>query len=289
MQKLRYSIINRILDENLTGTQIDILLYISRFQDDSGRIFGVYYKDIAIATFRHKTQIYKALSALESKGFISREKNSRYDMDITILNNDFSDKDFSGGYLSVDKKIFLNGEFFRMKAREKIITLQLIKNCDSAPKGTFRKKREEFIKWYGEKLGVISRSVGAYLTTLKKYFNIYLKNGIYYIKCLKGKIEGTKQENFDIMAPTDRDQLYRHEVNKSLRRSRAACDPEDKKELGKILQQYADEWNLIPLDLTPILRRCLELADNMERKVNIKLVHKLVRDTLGITEHLTEA
>ena len=89
MQKLRYAIINRIKEENLTGTEIDILLYISRFQDESGRIKGIYYKDIAAATFRHKTQIYVSLKKLEEKHFISREKGSRYDMNITILNNDY--------------------------------------------------------------------------------------------------------------------------------------------------------------------------------------------------------
>lgn len=289
MQKLKYSIINRMLDENLTGTEIDILLFIARYQDDFGRISGVYYKDIEKYTFRHKTQIYKALRMLEEKSFIKREKNSRYDMDIMILDNDLSDRNFSGGYMSVDKKIFLSGEFFRLRAREKMIALQLIKNCDSAPRGTFRKKRNEFVAWYRQKLGVLSRSIGTYLTHLKKYFNIYLKNGIYYIKCLKYKVEGDREYQ-EHTAPSDRDQLYAHEVDKALRRSRAIVSSEDKKELRKLLWQYADPpVMLIPLDLTPILKRCLDMADNTENRINIKLVHKLVRGALGITTRLTEA
>lgn len=282
MQKLKYSIINRILDENLTGTEIDILLFIARYQNDYGHITGVYYRDIEKYTFRHKTQIYRALHTLEEKGFIKREKNHRYDMDITILNNDLSDQNFSGGYMSVNKKIFMSGDFFRMKAREKIIALQLIKNCDSAPRGTFRKKRDSFISWCGEKLGVLSRSVGSYLRNLKKYFNIYLKEGIYYIKTLKGKVEGDKEYR-DQKAPTDREQFYGHEVDKAQRRSGACLSPQDRADIIRLFEQYANAPELLLLDLTPILKRCLEMADNVERRINIKLVHKLMRDTLGIT------
>ncbi len=278
MQKLSYSIINRILEESLTGTEIDLLVYIARYQDDTGHICGVYYKDIVRATFHHKTQIYKAVKTLEEKGFIRREKNSRYDMDITICNNDLSLKDFRKGYLRVNKKIFLNGEFFKMKAREKIMALQFLKNCDSAPNGTFRKRKTEFMEWYKEKLGVLERSIGRYLTVLKQYFNIYLKNGIYYIKCLKNKTEGDKE----YPVPSDRDMIYSGEVNKALRRNRLEGSMAEKEELKTIMQQYSDINQMVTVDLTKAIRE--SLAKQTEKRVNIKLIHKIVRQLLGISQ-----
>lgn len=280
MQKLRYAIINRIKEENLTGTEIDILLYISRFQDESGRIKGIYYKDIAAATCRHKTQIYVSLKKLEEKHFISREKGSRYDMNITILNNDYSNKCYRGtgnGYLATNKKIFLSGEFFRMKAKEKILTLELLKNCDSAANGTYMIKRQVFIAKFQEYFHVHSRSIQGYLKRIKEYFNVFLKNGVYYIKRLKKKIEWSEWETIEL-GITDRETLYTQEVNTALRRNKVKGSTEEKKELITILTQYNEYAEAF--DLAEIIHRSLEMLHNNLRELNIKLIHKLVREKI---------
>lgn len=279
MQKLKYTIINRILNEQLSGVEIDILLYIARYQDETGKVSGVYYQDIVSATFNHKTQIYRAIKNLENKKFILREKNNRYDMDITILDNDFTGKNFRGnGYMRVNKKIFLNGDFFRMKAKEKILTLQLIKNCNSAANDTYTVRRTKFLEMYRDIFGVQIRSLGNYIKTLKKYFNFYLKNGIYHIKCLKTKVEWNEREE---LPPSDREMVYTQEVNKALRRNRMNGNTDEKRELRTILNQYSDKQNPLIVDLTEIIKKAITMSNEIENKLNIKLIHKLVRETVN--------
>ena len=38
MQKLKNSVLDRMIEEKLTSKEIDFLIYVSRYQDDSGKV-----------------------------------------------------------------------------------------------------------------------------------------------------------------------------------------------------------------------------------------------------------
>ena len=46
MQKLRNSNIAKMIAAKITNKEIDFLIYISRFQDDNGKVYGIHYKEL---------------------------------------------------------------------------------------------------------------------------------------------------------------------------------------------------------------------------------------------------
>ena len=105
MQKLKNSNIARMIAAKLTTKELDFLIYVSRFQDDSGKIYGVHYKDLCEAVHMSHQEFYNVKESLQSKGFIRCEKSHRTDHDITIINNYDADcrRD---GYVNTNHNIF---------------------------------------------------------------------------------------------------------------------------------------------------------------------------------------
>ena len=50
MQKIKNSIVDRMIAQKCTANEIDFLLYVSAYQDITGRVTGVHYKDVCDAT-----------------------------------------------------------------------------------------------------------------------------------------------------------------------------------------------------------------------------------------------
>ena len=46
MQKLKNSIIAKMIEARLTNKEIDFLIYVSRFQNDNGVVSGAYYRSV---------------------------------------------------------------------------------------------------------------------------------------------------------------------------------------------------------------------------------------------------
>lgn len=46
MQKIKYTVLENMIKQKLTSAEINFLLYLSHFQDDTGLVRGVYYKEI---------------------------------------------------------------------------------------------------------------------------------------------------------------------------------------------------------------------------------------------------
>ena len=83
-----------MIEKQLTSKEVDFILYISRFQSESGTVYSVYYKDICSAINISNQKFYDLLSSLEKKALISFRKENQVDYCITLVGNDFSDKDF---------------------------------------------------------------------------------------------------------------------------------------------------------------------------------------------------
>lgn len=281
MQNLKNTIVQRMLRDNLRSVEINVLVYLAAYQNTKGHIEGIYYQDMARQIFCHKSQLYDALRSLEEKKYIKRSKSNWTDMDITILNNDFSHKSaYKEGYIRVAKRIFVSGDFYRMKAGEKLIALQLLMECGAAPRGTNREKRTHFYEKYKRVLSVGTRTIGRYLKTVRKFFNIHLKDGVFYIKMLKKQVEGDKTLLGAV--PSDRDRLQEIQVNTALRRTRVKASMGDKKDLRTLMTQYARSGETLPdFSMEDMIRRA-KAYPNADGTINVKVVHQIIRQYLGL-------
>lgn len=84
--KIKYSLLDRLC--NLTNKEVDFLLYIAHYQDDYGRIRGIYYRDVCRACDMCKQTFYDVLRSLQQKSIITYVRADQ-DYNITILDNDF--------------------------------------------------------------------------------------------------------------------------------------------------------------------------------------------------------
>ena len=125
MNKLKNSYIDKMVDQQLSSKEIDFILYIAKYQNESGIISSVYYKDVCSAINISIQKFYDIVNSLQEKDLISTEKISRADICVTLIGNSFYDKDFSVGYLNVASMDLQNQKFCNMKAGSKLLYLYM--------------------------------------------------------------------------------------------------------------------------------------------------------------------
>ena len=176
--KIKYSLLDRLC--NLTNKEVDFLLYGAHYQDDYGRIRGIYYRDVCQACDMCKQTFYDVLRSLQQKGVITYVRADR-DYNITILDNDFSYKgSYEEGYINVSRSVFDTDKFNKLRAKEKIFVLHLMKVTHENAK-SFQIRTENFYKKYTELLGVTKKVLRGYLHSMRRFFSVGKKDGKYFI------------------------------------------------------------------------------------------------------------
>ena len=125
MYKLKNSYIDRMVEAGLSSREVDFILYIANYQDIYGTVFSVYYKDVCQAINISYQKFYDILASLQEKKLITWEKQHRTDICVTLVGNDFSDKNFKAGYLKVAATDFMCDSFRELKAGSKLLFLYL--------------------------------------------------------------------------------------------------------------------------------------------------------------------
>lgn len=123
MYKLKNSYIDRMIDARISKSEVAFILHIAQYQDDYGIVHSVYYKDICAAIKISIQKFYDILNSLSEKKLISLEKINPADFKVCLINNDFSDKNFSQGYINVAEKDFRRSSFVSMKAGAQLLYL----------------------------------------------------------------------------------------------------------------------------------------------------------------------
>lgn len=162
VQKLKNTYIDRMIQEKLSSAEIDFILYIARFQNDRGVVQSVYYKDVCEAVGISIQKFYDIRDSLAQKQLIQWAKFYYADIVVTLVDNDFSDKDFTGGYLNVAAKDFASENFRSMKAGSK--RLYLYMQRFQAGKHMLT---ENFYKEFSRMFHVAAQSIRIYLKQLK--------------------------------------------------------------------------------------------------------------------------
>ncbi len=84
--RIKYSLIDKL--KNLTSTEMDLFLYIAKYQRFNGIVVGVHNQDVCRATGMFKQSFYTAMHGLERKGIVKISRTSDIDYDFLILGNE---------------------------------------------------------------------------------------------------------------------------------------------------------------------------------------------------------
>lgn len=198
MYKIKNSYIDSMIKQKTTSKEIDFLLYIASFQDEYGMVNSVYYKDVCDSIGCSVQTFYDVLESLRNKGLISYTKLNAADISVTFLDNDFSARDYSCGYLKVASKNFQDKKFRDLKAGSKLLYLYMQR---------FVKGRHmlvaEFYSRFCELFGVVAKSIQRYLLELKNAALLYVscrRNKSYHYEMNLRNSKALDRKESDIMA-----------------------------------------------------------------------------------------
>lgn len=289
MQKLKNSVLDRMIEEKLTSKEIDFLIYVSRYQDDSGKVSGIHYKELCETMHMSFQGFYDVKQSLQEKGFIDVEKSNRIDHDITILQNGYADmNDIVEGYVNTNHHIFYDEEFFRLKAGSKLLAMELLRMSyagTGGEKGQFRIGTKRFYEKYTKMFSVTKRVMRTYLMELKRFFSIGIVEGMYY---MRPKISVYKQPG----QASENENYAAHNVSMICRRNKIK-DPhkKDLKDVMDLVRQYKKEAERVKRNIFDLLRQAIEkslqiLNDGSEviknRILKPKLIHSILKRELAV-------
>ncbi|WP_346663755.1 hypothetical protein [uncultured Merdimonas sp.] len=177
--RIKYSKLSQL--KNLTNREMDLFLYLARYQNLAGQVVGVHNRAVCRSTGMCKQSFYTSLYSLAEKGVISYAKNTEIDYDVQITDNDFSYPEaFREGYVNLHRAVFHQDIFKKLKANEKYMLFEFLKRTHENS-SSYKVRTYRFYDIFTELLGVTGRVIRCYLHTLRHFFSVGIKNGIYYI------------------------------------------------------------------------------------------------------------
>lgn len=234
MYKLKNTYIDRMISNKLTSNEIDFILHIAMYQDETGRVISVYYKDICAAISVSNQGFYNILNSLRDKGMISYEKKHRADIQVTLLGNDFSDRNFENGYLKVAGFDFGSKKFKELKAGAKLLYLYM-QRFTSGKHMLVQNFYEEFSRIFS----IGKKCLQTWLTELKKKFLLFTsvkrnKANNYEMMMKNSTVLHLKKKNI----PHEKHTFLKN-IGELIERNFPAKMPGDKREKAKILRDIA--------------------------------------------------
>lgn len=277
--RIKNSLLGRI--KNLTSTEMDFFLYIARKQDLRGCVVGVHNQDVCRNTGMCKQSFYNAMRGLQRKGVVRVWKASDIDYDITILDNDFSyDGAFKEGYINLQRSVFRQARFKKLKAKEKWMLMYFL-HITHENSGSYCIGSRRFYNEFHAALGVTKRVIRSYLHKLRSFFSVGLVKGKYYITYLHSVFhpkdpvgtERSEHENF-VEAVSRRNHIRKMDYQKL-------------QDTAGLVKQYRQIARDRGYDIFEILRICIETSAGekehpKDRELNPKYLNKLVRRALAL-------
>ena len=279
--RIKYSLIDKL--KNLTSTEMDLFLYIAKYQRLNGFVAGVHNQNVCKATGMCKQSFYTAMRGLERKEIVKISRTSDIDYDFLILGNDFTGDDaFKAGcegYIDLSRSIFHKKQFKQLKAKEKWLLLYFL-HCTHDNSSSYRIGTGNFYKKFCTLLGVTKRMVRSYLHSLHAFFSVGIVKGIYYITFKKSVFnqkqgEQEKQEHEFFASAL----LRRNKIRKYNQEALA--------ETAKLIKQYRGIAHDSGYNIFDVLEKAVresipDESKPKDRKLSYKYVHKLVRKTLAL-------
>ena len=279
--RIKYSLIDKL--KNLTSTEMDLFLYIAKYQRLNGFVAGVHNQDVCRATGMCKQAFYTAMRGLERKEIVKISRTSDIDYDFLILGNDFTGDDaFKAGcegYIDLSRSIFHKKQFQQLKAKEKWLLLYFL-HCTHDNSSSYRIGTGNFYKKFCTLLGVTKRMVRSYLHSLRAFFSVGIVKGIYYITY--------KRSVFNQKQGEQEKQEHEFFASALLRRNKIRkYNQEALAETAKLIKQYRGIAHDSGYNIFDVLEKAVresipDESKPKDRKLSYKYVHKLVRKTLAL-------
>lgn len=287
MRKISYKVFQNMIAAKLSSLEIDFLLTIAKCQSESGRVTGVYYRDICEEIECSYQQFYNLLRSLSQKGIISYKKASYYDYDITILDNSLSCiEERRQGYISLSKEMYCK-EFQKLRAGSKILAMELLRRQEiqfkKIQKPSLCFKKSTLYERFGNLLGVTKRVLLYYLKELKAFFAIGMKEGKFYITPLKRSYS-------EQYGASDTALLQENDVRACCRRHRidpAGYSIAAVRDTARLITQYAQIALERGMNAGKVVMKTI--CDSVDkssgytaskRELQPPLIHRLLRQTL---------
>lgn len=204
--RLKIKNLNRLINENITDSEISLYLYLTQRIDFKGIITDVKMNEVTNICDFSKQTFYNALRSLEKKDFIMIQKNRHIDYDIYIKNNQFeSEKDTTDPYMNLHYDFLNQKEFHNLSKNIKLLLLRIF-----SMKNRTIKLTKDSLKRY---------KCLYELDFLKKYLDITQKvNGTYILK-IKRKYKKTANNIFH--------RSFRHRVKNLIKKIGLKFVPKD--------------------------------------------------------------
>ncbi|MEG0154536.1 MAG: hypothetical protein RR678_04005 [Lachnospiraceae bacterium] len=274
--RLKYSLLAKF--NILTNKELDFILYIARYQNDVGCVEGVYYRDVCQNTTMCKQTFYKVLESLTAKGLISYQKGSHMDYNIRILQNDCSGEHWKEGYINLNRKVFRDMRFKKMKVAEKYLVLDFLKNTFSQH-GSCKIGVERFYEKYQSLLHVTKRVLRYYLHTVRRFFAIGIKNRTYFITYLHQEFGKEKQVPATKIYREYRTKVIMRQLHIPLVQQKEFTDTSD------LCKQYGLEATRQGKDIYMILADSIaaSIFEKKEKCLHAKNIHRIMRIYLNLS------
>lgn len=265
---------------NLTNKEMDFFLYLVRRQDLRGYVYGVHNQAVCKATEMCKQSFYSTLYSLRDKGIISYKKNTEIDYDVVITNNDFSYPGaFHEGYVSLHRQVFHRKSFKKLKANEKYLFFELMKRTRKDT-GSFRVGTQKFYEVFTKLLHVTKRVIRCYLHSLRRFFSVGIKDGLYYITFLHSVFAQEEEKG-------EETQEYEYFTEVQCRRNQIHYDQTELSETAILIKQYRKmviETGGTLVELKELLARAMEKSvrglQRKDRMLQHRYVHMLLKNLI---------
>ena len=234
MYKLKNTYIDRMISNKLTSKEIDFILHIAMYQDDTGRVISVYYKDVCTSIDVSNQGFYNILNSLRDKKMISYEKKHRADIQVVLIGNDFSGRNFEQGYLKVAGSDFGSKKFRELKAGAKLLYLYMQRFTNGK-----HMLVQNFYEEFSRIFSIGKKCLQTWLTELKKKFLLFTsvkrnKANNYEMMMKNSTVLHLKKEKVPHEKPT-----YLHNIADFIERNFSAKMPKNKRDKDKTLRDIA--------------------------------------------------
>lgn len=287
VQKIAIEVLEHAIRAGLSSSEVDMLLYIARYQNEAGIARGIYYKDVCENIQISYQAFYDCKKSLVEKGIIYAEKNNYFDWDITILNNSFLGKEnFGRGYVSVASKMVRSATFRKLRANAKLMALYLQREWQISRKQTgktaYQMLKETFLLKFRGLFGVADRMLRSYLTELQPFLSVYLQEGRKFFLTFKENEVKNREINGN-------DESREQQIKVACRRNKVKdISSKLQKDLMRLMSQYNPKITKHPeFDLSRVMGLCLERINiniskknSWKREINAALMNKIMQEQL---------
>lgn len=286
--KLSYKLLSQPNMAKLNKVEMDTLLELVKNQNESGRINGVHYRDICAATGIAKQSFYNALYGLKIKDIISFEKDANNGFyNVLVKYNDFSNghDSFKQGYINLQRKVFHQKAFKKLKAHEKYLVFILLKRTHEN-RSSFKMIPKNLYDKYCKLFNVTKRVVRSYLHSVRKFFSIGIVKGLYYItykhSVFKPKLD--KPERYY------KDRAYINSVTKKLK-IRGFTEHE-LDQVTELMHQYRNMCKESGTSIETVMLNAIYHSSKdktqHQRNLDYKYINKLINRHLNKGEYIEE-